>query len=69
MSGWHCTGCGDKTAAAVTKLGETKKDATLKATADVKASTLTITYDDSKVTKAEIEEAIKATKYKVVSWK
>lgn len=69
MSGWHCSGCGDKTASAVMKLKETKKDDTLKATADVKAATLTITFDDAKVTKADIEEAVKATKYKVVGWK
>ena len=69
MSGWHCGGCGNKTASAIMKLKETKNDASLSATADAKTNSITVTYDDAKVTKADIEEAVKTTKYKIVGWK
>lgn len=69
MSGWHCGGCAGKTTAAIMKLKESKKDDSLAAKADAEAKTVTVTYDDAKISKADIEEAVKSTKYKIVGWK
>lgn len=60
VSGWHCGGCGNRTAKAIKAL-----DGVADATSDVKAKTLTVTYDDEKTNTDAVEEAITALKYTI----
>ena len=61
VSGWHCEGCGDRTASAVKKVKGVKE-----AVADSEGKKLTVTYDDEVVKVAAIEAAVTALHYKVV---
>lgn len=61
VTGWHCEGCGDRTANAVKKVKGVKE-----AVADSDSKKLTVTYDDEVVKIAAIEEAVTALHYKVV---
>ena len=53
VSGWHCAGCSAKTEAAL-------KDVTgvTSAAADKNKKQVTVTYDDSKTKRADLEKAI-----------
>jgi copper chaperone CopZ len=53
VSGWHCAGCSSKTEAA---LKDVKGVTT--ATADKNKKEVTVTYDDAKVKRADLEKAI-----------
>ncbi len=53
VKGWHCAGCSAKTEAALQKLEGVKS-----AKADLDKGEVTITYDDTKVTKKAIAEAV-----------
>ena len=53
VSGWHCAGCSAKTEAA---LKEVKGVST--ASADKSKKQVTVTYDDSKAKRADLEQAI-----------
>ena len=53
MSGWHCAGCSAKTEAALKDVkGVTS------AAADKNKKQVTVTYDDSKTMRADLEKAI-----------
>ena len=60
VSGWHCEGCSSHTEGELKKLPGVKTVKT-----DLKAGTAHITFDDSKVTVAEIEKAIATAGYAV----
>lgn len=60
VSGWHCGGCGNRTAKAIKAL-----DGVADATSDVESKTLTVTYDDEKTSTEAVEKAITALKYTV----
>jgi mercuric transport protein len=53
VSGWHCGGCASKTEAA---LKDVKGVTTV--SADKNKQQVTVTYDDSKVKRADLEKAI-----------
>lgn len=53
VSGWHCSGCSAKTEAALKEL----KGVSV-ATADKSKKQVTVTYDDSKAKRADLEKAI-----------
>ena len=53
VSGWHCGGCSSKTEAA---LKDVKGVATV--AADKNKNQVTVTYDDTKVKRADLEKAI-----------
>jgi copper chaperone CopZ len=61
IAGWHCEGCGDRTANAVKKVKGVKE-----AVADSEAKKLTVTYDDEVVKEGDLEKAVTALHYKVV---
>lgn len=60
VSGWHCGGCGNRTAKAVKAL-----DGVAEATADIETKTLTVTFDDEKTSGDVVEKAITALRYTV----
>lgn len=60
VSGWHCAGCGNRTAKAVKAI-----DGVVEAKTDVEAKTLTVTYDDEKTSEEAVEKAVAALKYKI----
>ena len=53
VSGWHCAGCSARTESALKDL----KGVTT-ASADKKKQEVTVTYDDSKVQRADLEKAV-----------
>ncbi|TMB30164.1 MAG: mercuric transport protein periplasmic component [Deltaproteobacteria bacterium] len=53
VSGWHCAGCSARTESALKDL----KGVTT-ASADKKKQEVTVTYDDSKVKRADLEKAV-----------
>jgi copper chaperone CopZ len=55
VTGWHCAGCSAKTEAALKEVKGVKT-----AVADKNNSQVSITYEDSKVKRADLEKAIAA---------
>ena len=53
VSGWHCAGCSAKTEAALKDLKGVST-----ATADKNKQQVTVTYDDAKAKRADLEKAI-----------
>lgn len=60
VSGWHCGGCGNRTAKAIKAI-----DGVADATSDIENKTLTVTYDDEKTNTEAVEKAVTALKYTV----
>jgi mercuric transport protein len=60
VSGWHCAGCAARTESA---LKDMKGVST--AAADKHKNQVTITYDDAKVTRADLEKAVADSGYTV----
>jgi copper chaperone CopZ len=60
VSGWHCEGCTAHTEGELKKLTGVKDVKT-----DLNAGTAQVTYDESKVTVAELEKAVTTAGYKV----
>jgi copper chaperone CopZ len=60
VSGWHCAGCASKTEAALKDV----KGVTTVAT-DKNKKQVTVTYDDTKVKRADLEKAIADSGYDV----
>ena len=61
VAGWHCEGCGDRTASAVRKMKGVKD-----ASADLDAKTLTVRFDDSEAKQEDIEKTVTSLHYKIV---
>jgi mercuric transport protein len=60
VAGWHCAGCSAKTESALKEMkGVTS------ASADKKNNEVKVTYDDSKVKRADLENAIAESGYTV----
>lgn len=55
VSGWHCSGCAAKTESALLDVTGVRR-----AAADKKKSEVRVTFDDSKVKRADLEKAIAA---------
>ena len=53
VSGWHCAGCAARTESALKDLNGVST-----AAADKKKQEVTVTYDDSKVKRADLEKAV-----------
>ena len=60
ISGWHCSGCAEDTAAAIKKIKGVKT-----VTADFEKSQVVVAYDDAQVKPADFEKAVKKTGYDV----
>lgn len=60
VSGWHCGGCGNRTAKVIKAIDGVKDAAT-----DVENKTVTITYDDEKTNAEAFEKAITGLNYKI----
>jgi len=60
VSGWHCAGCSARTESALKNL----KGVTT-ASADKKTNAVTVTYDDSKVKRADLEKAVADSGFEV----
>jgi len=60
VSGWHCAGCSARTESALKDL----KGVTT-ASADKKTNAVTVTYDDSKVKRADLEKAVADSGFEV----
>ncbi|MBI5549007.1 MAG: heavy-metal-associated domain-containing protein [Deltaproteobacteria bacterium] len=61
VSGWHCGGCSAATEAALRKVGGVKA-----AKAELSQGTVSITYDDSVASLADLEKAVEKAGYQVV---
>jgi len=60
VSGWHCAGCSARTESALKEL----KGVTT-ASANKKTNAVTVTYDDSKVKRADLEKAVADSGFEV----
>src|SRR3954466_2483628 len=60
VSGWHCAGCAIRTESTLKDV-----NGVTTAAADKKKSQVTVTYDDAKVTRADLEKAVADSGYKV----
>ncbi len=62
VSGWHCGGCAARTESALKDVKGVTKVA-----ADKKTNQVTVTYDDAKVQRGEIEKAISDSGFTVAN--
>jgi len=60
VSGWHCNGCAARTESALKDLNGVST-----AAADKKKQQVTVTYDDAKLTRADLEKAVADSGYTV----
>jgi copper chaperone CopZ len=59
MSGWSCGSCAGKTVKALKAV-----EGVTEASGDVATKTVTVTFDDAKVTQADLDKAFAAVNYK-----
>lgn len=60
VTGWSCEGCSSHTEGEIKKLAGVQSVKT-----DLKAGTAQVTYDETKVTPADLEKAVAAAGYSV----
>jgi mercuric transport protein len=60
VSGWHCAGCAARTESTLKDLKGVST-----AAADKKKQQVTVTYDDAKLTRADLEKAVADSGYTV----
>ena len=61
VSGWHCAGCAAKTETALKELKGVQS-----VSADKTKKLVTVTYDDSKLKRADLEKAVSDSGFEVV---